>query len=360
MSKKHKHNIGSEHRNEIHGVPTGQNLMQQQRILAILLLLQALSDKIKENNKIKKKKAVEIPLDETGIKESKDPDIEDSKIEEDKEYKEDNEIKAVNIASKEEEKKDDKANIEKCKEDNLDGAKGKIVPKSKVTACKTTMLPLSPNESIKSSVAFKRGVIKVPVVISKLRLKLYVESLIKFPEQVFQVKSLDQNVMLNKCSLILGTDKLFVKGIIEEQIEYANATSFNKNLIRGDIKKSSFNIPFQGSAKVNFKIHPKIPKNSSKLELEVVNHRKNDLNIFEKSYGDFKYSNDKIFCNLCSTEIMEIDSKEDIRPLKNTIERAHTFRSMRKKMIVNLEISLTQKQEIFISCKDKLVENSKN
>lgn len=360
MSKKHKHNIGSEHRNEIHGAPTGQNLMQQQRTLAILLLLQALSEKIKENNKTKMKKAVEIPLEKTDTKDSKVFNIEDSEKEEDKENKEDNEIKTVNIVSKAEEKKDEKANIEKCKEIDLGGAKSKIVPKSKVTACRTTMLPLSQNESIKCNLFFKSGIIKVPVVISKLRMKLYVESLIKFPEQVFQVKSLDQNIILKKCNLILGTDKLFVKGIIEEQIEYANATSFNKNLISGNVKKSSFNIPFQGSTKVNFRIPPKIPKHSSKLELEVVNPKKNDVNIFEKSYGDFKYSSDNIFCNLCSTEIMETDSKEDIRPLKNTIERAHTFRCMRKKMIVNLDISLSQKQEIFISCKDKLIENNKN
>lgn len=393
MSKKHKHDYKHKHKHQIYQEHTEFNIVpEEQRLLVIILLLKALSEKIKENNNL-----IEIPLvNVDSNKKHEKTDTEEVEIEEVEEVVEvENEVevgdlkdyikiyneetiqnmeivnevenieknKKENSISKEEIVEEDKeSDKESDKEDDKDKSKineiedvsYKITSRSKVTSCKTTMLQDNVSKSLEYYSFFQSGVTKIPVILSQIHMKVFVESVIKFPEPVFQIKDLDRSIFLNKCELILGTDKLFVKGFIQENIEYATSMTIKKNTINGEVKKSIFNIPFKCSTKVVFNNMPKIPKSSYSLELEIINPNinKSCLDIKEKSYEHFEFLNEKVLCKIDNTEIMEIDNKEEMKSLKNTLEKAQTFQKIRKKMILNLGISLLQEQKIFLRNKE--------
>ncbi|QGU94924.1 hypothetical protein GOM49_07260 [Clostridium bovifaecis] len=361
MSKKHKHNC--DHKYEEKQEDTIQNLGPEQRLLAIMLILNALLKKIKTNNMEIKNDLIEVPLvNVDSEKQHKTSDTYESKdkscdvdgiegIEDLEDIKDIKDIEGIyNISTI-----DDKDAAEDYKEivieeniNRLEDTACEVMPRSKVTSCKATVLQCKPSETLESYFPFKLGVTKIPIILSQFDMQVFIETSVNFPEPVFQVKDLEKTIFLNKCKLIFDANKLFINGLIREEIEYATARTIKENIISGDIKKSTFSIPFQCSTKVCFRTQPLVTKHSSILELEVINPNTNDIGIEEKNYEYFEFFNEKILCKIDSTEIAEIDNKEDIKLLKNTLGESQTFEKMTKKMIVTLGISLIQEQKVFI------------
>lgn len=224
-----------------------------------------------------------------------------------------------------------------------------IIAVSKVTIYNTSIVQFYPNENDEYYYTSEPAVIKLPVILSEPNIQVFIEVLTKFPEPIFEINDFNKKVFLNQCRLILGTNKLFIKGFIKEDVEYATAQCIDANSISGSIKKVSLNIPFQGSAKVFFHTPPKISNQASRIDLEVLNPEKNGADLSEKSFGHFEFLNEKVFAELDSTEILETHIKEEIKILENTLDDAHTFQKMRSKIILDLKLNLLQKQEVFIA-----------
>jgi len=220
---------------------------------------------------------------------------------------------------------------------------------SKVRSCNSTTLQCQTSKTIEPNFINEPLVSDLSVILSRVEIQIFVEALTKLPEPVINVKSLDKKVFLNQCQLVTGTNKLFLKGFIQENIEYANVKCIKQNEIGGMVKKITLNIPFQCTTKVIFSIQPKVSKFSSTLNFELLDSHCNGIDKNIKSYEHFQFLNEKVFCNINDTEVFETCSQEGIKLLEKGLVKTHTFKRMRKKIIVTLNLSLLQNQKVFIS-----------
>jgi hypothetical protein len=224
-----------------------------------------------------------------------------------------------------------------------------VIDYTKVKVCNTTIIQCCSNENIEENISLEPVVSEIPVIISQPKLQILVEALISFNEPVFKIKELDKKVFLDSCKLVTGSDKLFVNGFIEENVEYITAEGANLTEINGRIKKATFNIPFQCSTKIDFSFQPHFACSSSGNKLETINTSLNNTNLNEKSYEYFEMLNDKVFAEIDSSKIIETSVQDEIELLENTIDDAYTFNKIRKNIIVHLKLNLVQKQNIFMN-----------
>ncbi|MBP1864446.1 hypothetical protein [Clostridium tetanomorphum] len=193
----------------------------------------------------------------------------------------------------------------------------KIIINPKVTLLNVCTVQCNSSDNKLMNTSFEQVVSKVPVVLGKTEIQIFIESLNKLPEPVFQINELNEKVFIDECELVLGTEKLFIKGFIQENMEYATVKSVKTTEVKGNIKKTTINIPFKCCKKFSFNILPKL-------------------------------SNEKIFYKMDSMKVLETNNKEEIKIIENTLLNLYTFENVRKKTIVTLEITLLQNQQIFI------------
>jgi hypothetical protein len=223
-----------------------------------------------------------------------------------------------------------------------------IITHPEVNTCTSTILQYCPNDSIEENLSPQPGVSKIPVILSQPQLQIPIETISLFPEPVFQIKTVDKRVFLDSCKLIPGSDRIFVKGYIREDIEYCTADSIKPASINGNIKKILFTIPFECSSKVSFNTEPQIFSSYDMFDLEVIDPNTNNINLYEKSQGHIERLNEKVFAELDSSKILETYIQEEIKSLDSTVKEVYTFERIRKKIILNLRLSLMQNQKIFI------------
>ncbi|KYH30246.1 MULTISPECIES: CsxC family protein [Clostridium] len=339
MSKKHKHN----HNDYDDKVYEMESLTSEQKLAAVIIILKALIEKIKENSmKIK-----EVPMDGIDLKKEYNTSDTYENNEESHDVEVIEQIDETNSINNSNKLYDIENAVEEDNKNDLEDMAYEIIPSSKVISCESTTIELAKSQTLNSNLSFKSAVAKVPIILSEFEIQIFIEALIKFPEPVFQVKSLEKNVFLSKCDLIPSTDKLFIEGFLKEDIEYATASNIRTHTISGDVKKATFNIPLQCSTRVSFAVPPILRENLSMIELEVINSGKSSANIVEKDYGYFEFFNEKIYCKLNEIKIMETNIKESVSILQDTLEGAEIFKDMRKKAILSLKLSLIQNQEVF-------------
>ena len=244
--------------------------------------------------------------------------------------------------------------LENNLDNNIDLTKGsdnkvkKIkVRNSKITVHKTTILNCSSSERMESNLSLEPLVSTIPIVLSEIEIPIFIEAFEQFAEPVYKIISLDKKVILKKSNLVVGTDKLFVNGVIEENIEYTTANYIDKDSVNGIIRKVTFDIPFKFSTRVIFTTKPRVSKNSYILNLEPYNEDSNNISTYENNYEHFKAFNNKVFCKLNSAKILEIENQEGIKQIKDTLKGTYTFKKVGKKIIVILKLTLLQNQDVF-------------
>jgi hypothetical protein len=99
---------------------------------------------------------------------------------------------------------------------SLKPIKNSVVPKSRNT-------PRQPKAE-----AF----IKVPVVLGETTVQIDMDACIHFPEPVLEIKEVNKKLKLTQCRLLLPTNKLFIKGFVRKNIQYATPKSTSKSTSR--------------------------------------------------------------------------------------------------------------------------------
>lgn len=237
---------------------------------------------------------------------------------------------------------------ESCISNNKDNKIKKIkVHNSKIRVHKTTILNCSSSKRVESNLSLEPLVSTIPIVLSEIEIPIFIEAFEQFAEPVYKIISLDKKVILKKSNLVVGTDKLFVNGVIEENIEYTTANYIDKDSVNGIIRKVTFDIPFKFSTRVIFTTKPRVSKKSYILNLEPYNEDSNNISTYENNYEHFKAFNNKVFCKLNSAKILEIETQEGIKQIKDTLKGTYTFKKVGKKIIVILKLTLLQNQDVF-------------
>jgi hypothetical protein len=199
------------------------------------------------------------------------------------------------------------------------------------------------------------GYAKIPVVLGEFTVQIDVESKIKLDEPAIEIKRIRKNVYLNQCRLIPGTNKLFLKGYVRKNIEYATKDGSKKDVICGDIKHTTLYVPFECVTKVCLKNYPKFYSSPLPQEVEYLDKKSTGKDMKETDLMSYEYFNEKVYCELEKAYIYEANIIEDYDRIE-CHPNEYLFTSFIEKEVVYLTLKLLQKQQVYYFPADKACE----
>lgn len=232
--------------------------------------------------------------------------------------------------------------------------------KSSTNQCGCDNHPQQPHVSIGKIVT------KVPVVLAQLTLQVNVDAFIKFPEPVLEIKDIKKHVKLTQCRLLLPTNKLFVKGFVRKNIQYASPCkeidpSTSKS-VTSDLHSLTVDIPFHCVTEIkDFLTKPVMPEMNKRNEFDFFVSKplptgfpekdellSNDLSQFHQESTQFY--NELPFCELLSSKIIEWDEAIDRTPFPRSAPIGEgVFTEIEEKMVLDISIKVLQNQQIRVS-----------
>lgn len=197
-----------------------------------------------------------------------------------------------------------------------------------------------------------QGFAKIPVVLGEFTVQIDVESKIKLCEPAIEIKRIKKNVFLTQCRLIAGTNKLFLKGYVRKNIEYATKDCEYKDAVCGDIKHTTVSVPFECVTKVDFKKYPKLFTTPPSQQVEYVDKKMLGRDKKEQDLISYEYFNEKVYCELEKAYIYEADIVEEED--KYVCDKGEEmFNAFVEKEVIYLTMKLLQKQQIHDFYPDK-------
>ncbi len=209
---------------------------------------------------------------------------------------------------------------------------------------------------------------KIPVVLAQLNLQLKLDAEIKFPEPVLEIKDVKKQVKLTQCRLLLPSNKLFVKGFVRKNIQYASPCTEIENStsksVASDLHSYTVDIPFDCVTEIKkYLSMPVMPEVNNRQEFDFMVSKPlghgypekdqlltNDLSQFHQESS--QYYNELPFCELFSSKIIEWDEAIDrvSLPTASPIGEGY-FNTIEEKMVVDICIKVLQNQHVHISSK---------
>ncbi|WNF35341.1 DUF3794 domain-containing protein [Bacillaceae bacterium IKA-2] len=235
-----------------------------------------------------------------------------------------------------------------------------VVPESK------TPIKYSENRECHPQVSLGKIITKVPVVLAELTLQVNIDAKTTFPEPVLEIKDIKKRVKLTQCRLLLPTNKLFVKGVVRKNIQYASPcrdiAESTSTSVASDMHSYTVEIPFECVTEIKkYLTKPVMPKINSQQEFDFVvakslsngllekdEYLSSDLSQFHQE--STHYYNELPFCELLSSQIIEWDEAIDRMPLPNTapLDEGY-FSTVEEKMVLDLTLNVLQKQQILVT-----------
>ncbi len=246
---------------------------------------------------------------------------------------------------------------------------------------KAETLPFSPGKNINPNGIHGPITVKIPVVLAEKEVQVDVEATIDIKDDFFEVKRVKKNVFLTQCKLLphsgqkdcdgkLISGKLFIKGFVEKNIEYATLDDCEHSEVKtGHIKHATAKVPFHAVTEVFFDTPPifkfRVPGREFDFFQRDMKEPCEDVEgklLCETGFEEEVFYLDKPFCRLESAKIFEIDVfKEDKKKKKHHYdkkddeckeekheEKEEEFGKIIEKMVVNLRIKVLQEQQVDI------------
>lgn len=238
--------------------------------------------------------------------------------------------------------------------------KNKIVPE-----CKSSVKH-SDSKECYPQVSLGKIITKVPVVLAELTLQVNMDAKITFPELVLEIKDIKKRVKLTQCRLLLPTNKLFVKGVVRKNIQYASPArdiaESTATSVSSDIHSYTVDIPFECVTEVKkYLTKPVMPEINSRQEFDFFVTKpisngfpeKDELlssDLSQYHQESTQYYNELPFCELISSQIIEWDEATDRiqLPGASPLEEG-CFSTMEEKMVLDLTLKVLQNQQIRVS-----------
>lgn len=232
---------------------------------------------------------------------------------------------------------------------------------------KNTVLPGVPNKPIHPR-AIQKAYVKVPVVLGETKVQIDMDAKIDFPEPVLEIKEIKKHLKLTQCRLLLPTNKLFLKGFVRKNIQYATPFSSTRHAIVSRIHSLTIDIPFEMVTEIDYINQPQFHSNpdtrdftfftASKLPKGFSQKEKllsADFSQYDQISGEV--FNELPYCELLSSKFIEYDEALD-REMGRVIScygdrmeapfEEGTFTKIEEKMVVELTIKILQNQQVHI------------
>jgi hypothetical protein len=192
-------------------------------------------------------------------------------------------------------------------------------------------------------------VIKVPVVLANCKIQIDIESEIRLDVPAFDVKTIDKQVCITQCHLVPHTNKLFLAGFVQKNIQYSTVECANKTSISGDVLHTTVRLPFKCVAAICFDKYPIFGK-SAKEKSNVLDKSMLCPNNKEDSWIHFDKFSEPISCELEWTKILETDIFDrNIRHDAEPFTKEKLFQEITEKMVVYVGIKVLQNQQVYIA-----------
>lgn len=208
--------------------------------------------------------------------------------------------------------------------------------------------------------------LKVPVVLGETTVQIDVDSTIHFPEPVLEIKKIKKNIKIVQARLLLPTNKLFLKGFVRKNIQYATPKHGGKDYVSSTIHSLTVDVPFQVVTRIDllsspdfrstphsteftyFKSAP-LPKGFSSKESLLSGDFTEHNQISEEVFNELPY------VELLSSRFIEYDEVLDREMgvvMGHSGERMHapfeegTFTSIEEKMVIEISLKVLQNQQV--------------
>lgn len=189
---------------------------------------------------------------------------------------------------------------------------------------------------------------KIPVVLSEVKIQIDLESDIELDQPAFDVKTIDKRVCITQCHLVPFTNKLFIAGFVQKNIQYSTVECANKTSISGSILHTTVNIPFKCVTAIKFDRKPIFGK-SFKTKINVLEKDMDCPDDREESWIHFNKFHEPVFCELQWSKILESDIFDrNIRYCAVPFTKENCFQTITEKMVVYVAIKVLQNQQVFI------------
>jgi hypothetical protein len=194
-------------------------------------------------------------------------------------------------------------------------------------------------------------------------------SKIEFPEPVLEIKEVKKSLKVTQCRLLLPTNKVFIKGFVRKNIQYATPKKSDLYKVVSDIRSMTVDIPFETVTEIDFINEPSFNTHPHRREFTYLTESKlpkgfaqkdklmsADFSEFDQVSGE--YFNELPYCELIASEFIEYDEALDREMGKVFNQRGHrmdapfeegTFTTIQEKMVVYVTFKVLQLQQVSVS-----------
>jgi len=191
-------------------------------------------------------------------------------------------------------------------------------------------------------------VAKVPVVLADCKIQIDVEAKIHLDEPAFDIKTIDKKVCITQCHLVPHTNKLFIEGFVQKNIQYSTVECVNKSSVSGSILHTTLKVPFKCVTAICFDKWPIFGK-SFKSKSNVLDKSMMCTDDKEENWIHFEKPFEPIFCELEWTKILEADIFDrNMKGCTEPFSKDNLFQDFTEKMVVYVRIKVLQKRSVYI------------
>ncbi|MCU9614536.1 DUF3794 domain-containing protein [Caldibacillus lycopersici] len=232
---------------------------------------------------------------------------------------------------------------------------------------KNTVVPAVHNKPVQPH-AIQKAYVKVPVVLGETTIQIDMDAKIEFPEPVLEIKKIKKHLKLTQCRLLLPTNKLFIKGFVRKNIQYATPKKADGHQVLSSIHSLTVDIPFEAVTEIDFLNKPHFHSNPDTNDFTFFSSSKLPKGFSQKEHllsGDFsqydqisgEVFNELPYCELLYSKFIEYDEALDREmgvvygpdgELINAPFEEGTFTKIEEKMVVELTLKVLQKQQVHI------------
>lgn len=188
---------------------------------------------------------------------------------------------------------------------------------------------------------------KIPVVLSDVEVQIDVESEIRLEESALDIKNIDKHIFLTQSKLIPCTNKLFIAGYVQKNIQFSTVECKNETSVSGNIQHTTVNVPFKCVTKIKFFREPIYGKDY-KERLNVLDKNMLGKNDKEDSWIHFSKLYEPVYCELEYAKIMETDILNEQCSYGDKLSQGKVFRKFVDKMVIFIRLKVLQNQQVFI------------
>ena len=211
----------------------------------------------------------------------------------------------------------------------------------------------------------------LPIIIAEKNIDIPIESIFRLKNAALDIKKMKKDVYLTSSRLLPMYEednispsmngKLFLEGFVRNKLDFSIAKGVHDSIINLDTECVIIYIPFKCTTLIHYKVPPVFSKGKSVNYIPIyISSNCLDINkdfneyLTEKNIQTTEYFNcdmPPINCEIEQAKIYETYTLVDKKPFSEDFPLEVNFHTIKENIIINLSLTLLQKQDIAITCR---------